>query len=146
MSETRRQLFKTSVMSAFGLMAGSAIAHATCALPEYIIVRATADPAGHTQLPLFVQTDAECFVQAFAISPINPILHPLPPSGHNFDVRNEILKGKHYNLTPFSDTFYVNGNPVSISDGAVTDSAGALGNLTSMSWNEIGAQRHVKHR
>lgn len=134
MSETRRQLFKTSIMSGFGLMAASSIAKAAGGRKDYVVVRTTdaeGKPNGSSVLFQFGLDD----VYAFNIVKVGGKTVPDKP----FDIQATLLDTNDFDLRRIKNaTIYVDGNPVQFTSGGITLGEDLVARPT---WNEIGGKR-----
>ena len=134
MSETRRQLFKTSILSVFGLMSASSIVKATGIKAEYIVARATKD-GKNIDVLLQIRRGK------MGVSLIQPSTNTTPPlPGKPFNISETILKKKDYKLVALSDGIISVGDAkLTIKGGFVTDDDS--GQLTTPGWNEIGGTK-----
>ena len=75
MSETRRQIFKTSVLSAFGLMLAGSLAKAATDLGgQLVLVRAK---EGRTPVDVLLRFEPNGDISAFLVSPSPPFRVPV---------------------------------------------------------------------
>lgn len=130
MTETRRQVFKTSVLSAFGLMATAMVARASGIGAEYVVVRATDSKNHKRDLLLRVRPDQ---IKAFDIKGITPV-----PSSQ-FDISDVLLESKQYSLVPVgTETFKVVGSSTQMMVTLGVVSSDDFSKLAKPGWNEIG--------
>ena len=132
MTETRRQVFKTSILSAFGLMAATAVASASGMDADYVVVQATDSMNHKRRLLLRVRSDN---IKAFDIQ--GP---PLPATP--FDISDVLLESKNFTLNAITtETFKVgmSSTQMRVTEGVV--SRDDFSNLAKPGWNEIGGVR-----
>lgn len=132
MQETRRQLFKTSILSAFGLMAVTSVAKAAGSGTNYAIARTT-DINGQPTRDLLIQYDPSGAVSAFYITDLKKKRPFGPPWGSPIEAT--VVNSDDYDLRRVKkDTFYIGGTKVDFEKGEATGNTGIL----LPSWNEIG--------
>jgi len=135
MADTRRQLFKSSVLSALGVLSFATVVKAgSQRAPEDSVLLRRDD---HTTY-LF-ETRADGSVHVFEVTPSIPTAAPIP------DVEGAVYDGKHQlkkRLTKIS----FGTHTINVQNGVVTDDP-PLGGLTMSraQWAEISTARVGKH-
>lgn len=140
MQETRRQLFKTSILSVFGLIAAPAIAEAAGTVAEYSVARAKSKNK-NVDCDILFQSGPTGDVLAFYITP-SDARHPAQLPTELFDIKTKLLETDVFDLERVkNDTLTIDKIAVDVKKGVVTSD---MSTLAGSAWSEIGEYRRLR--
>jgi hypothetical protein len=135
MAETRREVFKSSILSAFGLMAVATVAKASRSSTEFVLVRAKNSSGMATDILLSVREDR---IRALEIKPA-PQGRSVPTSP--FDIEEVIVDSGNFTLSPLgSQIFTVGSGSLCVENGTVSPEQ--FKKLSPAGWNEVGGAKN----